>query len=100
MPEPELQRIRVYCEGADDRAVLTALQRASMLPAGIELANPSIGKDRLASDVATLLRATGTGRAIALRDHDDLDAAAIGAWFERQMDALRGRGGGASAAAR
>jgi hypothetical protein len=83
MPEPV--RVRVYCEGPDDKAVL---QRGGVLPARLEMAPPSRGESKLAGDVAPFVSPTGVdGRAIVLRDLDHLDAAAVGARFEKELRA-------------
>jgi hypothetical protein len=86
MPEP--LRVSVYCEGPDDRAVLRTLQKGGVLPARLHMAEPSGGESKLAHDVAPFVSPEGvSGRAIVLRDFDDLDAGAVGAWFEKGLRA-------------
>ena len=85
MPEP---RVRVYCEGPDDRAVIVALQKGGVFPERLEMAPPSGGEGNLAHDVAPFVSPElAGGRALVLRDHDDLDVAGIGVWFERALRA-------------
>ena len=73
MPDPV--RVRVDCEGPDDKAVLDALQKGGVLSPRLEIAKPSFGESNLARDVAPFVSPDQVdGRALILRDLDDLDA--------------------------
>jgi hypothetical protein len=85
---PEAVLVRVYCEGSDDKAVLDALKKGGVLSERLEIAKPSGGESNLAHDVAPFVSPEAVdGRAIVLRDLDDLDAGGVGSWFEKELRA-------------
>jgi hypothetical protein len=86
-----MKRIKVHYEGGDDRVVLECLLKFGLLEGDLEIAKRpksaggEEGKEAMVKEAVGVVAPPIAGRAIVLRDLDDLDAEGVRSWFEGRL---------------